>query len=234
MVRTRRFYLCLLFTNTLEILMKLKRNQFYNVGYMIKFYEGEFKDQTKILYMDLEDLEFESLTDWLVYNEYITKEIAENEPYFILDRIVFVDNHDSWIDITKKTPKENGLQCVVLTNKLNYIECEYHTEQEIFYRIDTDSEIGWLDNGENNELITYWKQMPFKPRKFKAKIDEFGLDDIGMSGLTFKVKSLTKNEIYEEMNPSSISGNKRGVVIDDNGCWWHYGDESFNKRFEEI
>ncbi len=76
--------------------------------------------------------------------------------------------------------------------------------------------------------------MKFKPRKFRAKVDKYGLDDFGASGIVFEVQSLTKGKIYEEENPEYISGNRRGVVIDDNGCWWHYGDKSFNERFEEI
>ena len=74
----------------------------------------------------------------------------------------------------------------------------------------------------------------FKPRKFIALIDEFGLDDGGVASFTFEVQSLKKGEIYEESNPNSIQGNKRGVVIDDNSCWWHYGTKSFDKRFKEI
>lgn len=71
-------------------------------------------------------------------------------------------------------------------------------------------------------------------RKFEALIDEFGLDDIGMSGETFQVQSLMKGKIYKEQNPTSIDGHREGVIIDDNSCWWHYGTESFKKRFKEI
>jgi hypothetical protein len=74
----------------------------------------------------------------------------------------------------------------------------------------------------------------FKPRKFKALIDEFGFDDCGVASGIFKVQSLKKDKIYEESDPDYISGNQTGVVIDDNSCWWHYGTESFKKRFEEI
>jgi hypothetical protein len=74
----------------------------------------------------------------------------------------------------------------------------------------------------------------FIPRKFEALIDEFGYDDVGCSGETFKVQSLTKGDIYEEVDPSSIEGNRSGVVIDDNSCWWHYGTASFKERFKEI
>lgn len=63
----------------------------------------------------------------------------------------------------------------------------------------------------------------FVPRKFKSKINESGKDDLGMSGITFSATSLVKDRIYEEQNPSCLSTGQKGVVIDDNGCWWHYG-----------
>ncbi len=74
----------------------------------------------------------------------------------------------------------------------------------------------------------------FIPRKFEALIDEHGEDDLGFSGITFTVQSLKKGEIYEESDPRCIEGNRRGVVIDNNGCWWHFGNDSFNKRFKEV
>ena len=74
----------------------------------------------------------------------------------------------------------------------------------------------------------------FVPRKFKAKIDEFGLDDGGVASFTFKVQSLTKDKIYYEENPEYLQGNAKGVVIDDNCCWWRYGTLGFQQRFEEI
>jgi len=78
------------------------------------------------------------------------------------------------------------------------------------------------------------KKEEFKPRKFRALIDEYGLDDGGVASFTFRVQSLTKGKIYKERDPNYIEGNKRGVVVDDNSCWWHYGTESFKKRFEEV
>jgi hypothetical protein len=74
----------------------------------------------------------------------------------------------------------------------------------------------------------------FIPRRFKALIDEFGEDDGGVASFTFKVKSITKDKIYEERNPEYLDGNPRGVIIDDNGYWWHCGTPSFNKRFAEV
>ncbi len=75
----------------------------------------------------------------------------------------------------------------------------------------------------------------FKPRKFKAIIDEFGLDDGGTASFTFEVQSLKKGEIYLERDPDSLSPpHNKGVVIDDNCCWWYIGKADFNKRFKEI
>ena len=56
----------------------------------------------------------------------------------------------------------------------------------------------------------------FKPRKFEALIDEYGLDDGGVGSFTFQVQSLKKGKIYYEVDPDYIS-NKTGVVIDDGG-----------------
>lgn len=74
----------------------------------------------------------------------------------------------------------------------------------------------------------------FIPRKFVALKDEFGLDDIGASGLTFTVQSLVKGKVYEEENPAFISTHESGIVIDDNSCWWHVGTKPFNEQFKEI
>ncbi len=74
----------------------------------------------------------------------------------------------------------------------------------------------------------------FIPRKFEAKIDEWGLDDFGYSGATFEVQSLKKGKIYYEQNPDYIDPHDSGVVIDDNSCWWRYGTSSFKERFKEI
>lgn len=74
----------------------------------------------------------------------------------------------------------------------------------------------------------------FKPRKFRALVDRYGLDDGGVASFTFEVQSLKKGKIYEERNPDYISGHRKGVVIDDNACWWHVGDESFKKTFKEV
>jgi hypothetical protein len=74
----------------------------------------------------------------------------------------------------------------------------------------------------------------FIPRKFESLIDEFGLDDGGVASFTFEVQSLKKGKIYTERDPEYLEGKQKGVVIDDNSCWWHYGTKAFNLRFKEI
>lgn len=63
-------------------------------------------------------------------------------------------------------------------------------------------------------------------RKYKALVNETGLDDFGASGITFEVKSIIKDKIYEE--------GPIGYVIDDNGCWNQIGSKCFIDRFLEI
>lgn len=74
----------------------------------------------------------------------------------------------------------------------------------------------------------------FKPRKFVALVDEFGYDDGGVASFVFRVQSLTKGKIYFEEDPFYLEGNQKGVVIDDNACWHHYGTKSFNQKFKEV
>lgn len=83
------------------------------------------------------------------------------------------------------------------------------------------------------ENISNENQEP-KQETLEALIDETSLDDVGFSGQTFTVKSLTKGKIYEEKNPQYLSTKESGVVIDDNSCWFHYGTDAFNQRFKEI
>lgn len=74
----------------------------------------------------------------------------------------------------------------------------------------------------------------FKPRVFRSKINQWGLDDGGVASFTFKVQSLKKGKLYYEKNPRYIEGHSLGVVIDDNSCWHHVKDKNFNELFEEI
>ena len=69
--------------------------------------------------------------------------------------------------------------------------------------------------------------MGIKKRQFIGKVTEFSRADFGYSGKVFKVKSITKNKIYEEYKNT-------GTVVDDNECTWFIGTNSFNERFQEI
>lgn len=60
-----------------------------------------------------------------------------------------------------------------------------------------------------------------KLRKFKALVNEKGLDDIGMSGLTFEVDQLVKGKIYTQADQRFYDEHGRKskpFFIDDNGC----------------
>lgn len=74
----------------------------------------------------------------------------------------------------------------------------------------------------------------FVPRRFRGRFSEKGLDDGGVASFVFQVDQLVKDKIYYEQDPVSLERNPVGVVIDDNGCWWHFGCKSFNDRFELI
>lgn len=74
----------------------------------------------------------------------------------------------------------------------------------------------------------------FIPRLFKGKFNEKGLDDGGVASFVFEVDQLVKGRIYEEQNPEYLQGGAKGVVIDDNCCWWHFGTPSFHDRFELV
>lgn len=80
------------------------------------------------------------------------------------------------------------------------------------------------------------------PRKFESLVDEIGLDDLGTSGITFRVDALIKGKIYTEHckwvdawdGKGGMKQVPSGYVIDDNGCWNEIGSDNFNKIFKEI
>lgn len=74
----------------------------------------------------------------------------------------------------------------------------------------------------------------FKPRKFRAKQDLFGLSDGGVASFTFRAQYLEKDKVYFEANPAYIQGREHGVVIDDDANWHHVGRGRFDELFEEI
>lgn len=74
-----------------------------------------------------------------------------------------------------------------------------------------------------------------KTRKFRALVNERGLDDGGVASFTFEVAVLTKGKIYEEHQQYTNKGYvPSGYVIDDNSCWNDIKAKDFKKRFEEI
>jgi hypothetical protein len=75
----------------------------------------------------------------------------------------------------------------------------------------------------------------FKPRKFRALVDEFGFDDGGVASFIFRVQSLKKDKIYKESNPKYLTPPRnQNVVIDDNSCWHHITNKNFFQKFEEV
>lgn len=58
-------------------------------------------------------------------------------------------------------------------------------------------------------------------RKFKALVNEKGLDDFGASGLTFEVDQLVKDKIYTQADQrfyDERGRNSKPFFVDDNGC----------------
>jgi hypothetical protein len=74
-------------------------------------------------------------------------------------------------------------------------------------------------------------------RKFKALIQETGLDDIGMSGMTFICVSLEKNKIYTKADQSRYDYHGRcspPFFVDDTGCARDIAYMLRNKLVEEV
>lgn len=60
-----------------------------------------------------------------------------------------------------------------------------------------------------------------KLRKFKALVNEKGLDDFGASGMTFEVDQLIKDKIYVQADQrfyDEIGRNSKPFFVDGNGC----------------
>lgn len=58
-------------------------------------------------------------------------------------------------------------------------------------------------------------------RKFRALVDETGMDDFGASGMTFQVDQLVKDRVYEEQDTThwdERAKNSAPFFVDDNGC----------------
>lgn len=63
-----------------------------------------------------------------------------------------------YIDITKIEPTKEYMRCLVKTNQNRELEVDYYEDYGIFI-LDNDDEIGWIFNGEHNELVTHWKEI---------------------------------------------------------------------------
>lgn len=60
-----------------------------------------------------------------------------------------------------------------------------------------------------------------KLRKFRAKVNEKGLDDGGVASFTFKVDQLIKGKIYTQADQrfyDENGKNSKPFFVDDNGC----------------
>jgi hypothetical protein len=58
-------------------------------------------------------------------------------------------------------------------------------------------------------------------RNFKSVLNEKGLDDFGLSGITFKVDQLTIGKIYKEQDTTywdKSAKKSKPFFVDDNGC----------------
>ena len=64
-------------------------------------------------------------------------------------------------------------------------------------------------------------------RKFKALKTEVGIDDLGYSGITFKVKALIENKIYTQKSGTNY-------IVDDNGCLRDIKDLLKKQLIKEI
>tara|TARA_R110000772_G_scaffold2410_4_gene8500 strand:- start:8740 stop:9006 length:267 start_codon:yes stop_codon:yes gene_type:complete len=76
-----------------------------------------------------------------------------------------------------------------------------------------------------------------KLRKFKCLVDEKGMDDIGMSGMTFEVDQLIKDKIYTQADQRNYD--KRGrdsapFFVDDNGCSRNIKEMLRENKIEEV
>ena len=65
-----------------------------------------------------------------------------------------------YINILETEPCKVYMKCQIKTDLNRELIAEYYEEYGIFFLNDEDKwEIGWKDNGENNELVTHWKEI---------------------------------------------------------------------------
>lgn len=76
-----------------------------------------------------------------------------------------------------------------------------------------------------------------KLRKFRALVNEKGLDDFGFSGHTFKVDQLIKDKIYTQADQSNYDEHGRNsppFFVDDNGCSRDISSMLKSGKIEEV
>lgn len=74
-------------------------------------------------------------------------------------------------------------------------------------------------------------------RKFRALVNEKGLDDFGFSGITFEVDQLQKDKIYTQADQrfyDEHGRNSKPFFVDDNGCSIDIENALKNRIVEEI
>lgn len=65
---------------------------------------------------------------------------------------------DTYINILEKEPFKEYCKCKVITNLGRTVEVDYYNEYGIFWDED-GNELGWINNGENPELVLKWKEI---------------------------------------------------------------------------
>jgi len=74
-------------------------------------------------------------------------------------------------------------------------------------------------------------------RKFRALVDETGLDDIGFSGMTFVVQELKRGKIYTQADQryyDEAGRTSAPFFVDDNGCSRDIADMLKSGKIEEV
>lgn len=76
-----------------------------------------------------------------------------------------------------------------------------------------------------------------KLRKFRALINETGLDDLGFSGKVFKVDQLIRDKIYtqaDQRNYDEHGRRSKSFFVDDNGCSRNIDEMLESGKIEEV
>lgn len=76
-----------------------------------------------------------------------------------------------------------------------------------------------------------------KLRKFRALVNQTGLDDLGMSGIVFRTETLIKWKIYhqaDERKYCEVDYVRKPFFVDDIGCSRDIEKALKDKEIEEI